>query len=574
MPLPLLIGASIAGRAVLGAGARMGARYIPKIASRLGKAIKGGPRTTVPTKAPTKKFGAKNLAKMASKGASVVGALTDDSVIDLDPSQYSVVSGETRGELTNPDVQYKGPSITNVSAANRYAMLMAAMGGEKQMMATPSRQLLPTTTSAGTHYENPDDDSKDPLGALLSNKKAEIEFVKKVVSIIEQYLAKNGGTPGRGGDDTEASPISKLKTAGMIGAGVLSIGAGNLLSGMGGASGTIAGGAVSGAGAGAALGTAILPGFGTAVGAAVGGLAGAASSAFTVAKNYKSDPLDVSKEVGGLSAKYESGSRGSAAVGFDSTGGTSYGKYQIATRTGTMSKFLNYVKGKDPEVYKRLKAAGSPDSGKNGPFAQEWKRLAAEGKLGTLEHDFIKATHFDMGTDRIKNKGIKELIKNSRALQKVMWSTSVQHGGGGAAKIFDKVYKEGMSTEDYIKAIYSERSTRFGSSSPDVRKSVMNRFQEEAARAIDLAKSEKTAATKKTDVKSAGKPNITGALSETYSKLENMKMDKAASKFAAKTPIAPSQNKSNTPAQGPKKTTPQPARAPSPSIQRAVGSDR
>lgn len=199
-----------------------------------------------------------------------------------------------------------------------------------------------------------------------------------------------------------------------------------------------------------------------------------------------------SGNLGMLSEKYESGGRGSSAVGYDSTGGTSYGKYQIATKTGTMNQFMNYLKESNPAAYQRLSAAGPADSGKNGKFAQEWKALASEGVLGTSEHDFIKKTHFDVGMKGIKNESLQKMLQGNKALQEVMWSTSVQHGGGGASSIFNKAFKEGMSEQDLIKAVYDSRSTKFGSSTQAVRNSVMNRFGNEEKVALAMLKDQKT----------------------------------------------------------------------------------
>ena len=190
--------------------------------------------------------------------------------------------------------------------------------------------------------------------------------------------------------------------------------------------------------------------------------------------------------LGGMAAAFESGKAGSSAIGWDSTGGTSYGKYQIASKTGTMQKFMEHLKSTNPEAFERLSKAGPADAGKDGAFAQEWKKLAGEGKLQQSEHDFIKKTHYDVGMGGIKNKGLQDMIGKSKALQEVMWSTSVQHGGGGAGGIFNKVYKEGMSEQDLIKSIYAERGTRFGSSTAGVRQSVLNRFQQEQQLALGL----------------------------------------------------------------------------------------
>lgn len=190
--------------------------------------------------------------------------------------------------------------------------------------------------------------------------------------------------------------------------------------------------------------------------------------------------------LGSLAARYESGNRGSSAVGWDSTGGTSYGKYQIATRTGTMDKFMEFLKTSNPQAYERLKAAGPADAGKDGAFAKEWQKLAAEGGLGTSEHDFIKKTHFDVGMKGVKNASLEQMIANSPALKEVMWSTSVQHGGGGASAIFNRAFKPGMSEADLIKAVYAERATKFGSSTAQVQASVQKRFIDEQGRALAM----------------------------------------------------------------------------------------
>ncbi len=195
---------------------------------------------------------------------------------------------------------------------------------------------------------------------------------------------------------------------------------------------------------------------------------------------------DMGGELGGMAAQFESGSEGTSAVGHDSTGGTSYGKYQIASNTGTMDLFMKHLQKTNPEAFERLSKAGPAKAGKDGAFAQEWKKLAKEGKLQGSEHEFIKATHFDVGVEKIKDKKLQEMIKGSKALQEVMWSTSVQHGGGGAGSIFNKAYKEGMDEQALIKEIYAQRATRFGSSTPQVRASVQDRFRKEQQLALGM----------------------------------------------------------------------------------------
>jgi Skp family chaperone for outer membrane proteins len=208
--------------------------------------------------------------------------------------------------------------------------------------------------------------------------------------------------------------------------------------------------------------------------------------ASTAQPGKAASPVPASTGLGGMAARFESGAAGSAAVGWDSTGGTSFGKYQIATKTGTMDRFMEHLKKTNPEAYERLSKAGPADTGKEGKFAQEWKKLAGEGKLQQSEHDFIKATHYDVGAAGLKDQNLKGMLEKSKALQEVMWSTSVQHGGGGASGIFNKVFKEGMTEQDLIKAIYAERGTKFGSSTAQVRSSVQNRFAQEQQLALGM----------------------------------------------------------------------------------------
>jgi len=201
------------------------------------------------------------------------------------------------------------------------------------------------------------------------------------------------------------------------------------------------------------------------------GMKGGATQAGPAAPAYEG--------LGSMSAKYESGSRGSEAIGYDKTGGTSYGKYQIASKTGTMDKFMSYLQETNPAAAAKLQAAGPADSGKDGKFAQTWQDMAKSGELGTSEHDFIKKTHYDPAMAGIKDKGLSDMIGGNKALQDMMWSTSVQHGGAGASGIMNKVYKPGMSAEDLTKAVYAERGTRFGSSDEKTRASVQSRFGKE-----------------------------------------------------------------------------------------------
>lgn len=191
--------------------------------------------------------------------------------------------------------------------------------------------------------------------------------------------------------------------------------------------------------------------------------------------------------LGQLCARYESGSEGIAAVGYDRNGGTSYGKYQISSRQGSFSQFLDYAEQEAPDIAARLRQAGPANTGsRNGALPKEWKAIAAAEpeRFAALQEAFIRQSHYDPAEAEVKKSlGVDEL---SRPLQEALWSTAVQHGPSAAQRLFaqaaSKLEQEGKSSQDeraLINTLYSLRGTQFGSSTPQVQAAVRQRFSEE-----------------------------------------------------------------------------------------------
>ena len=221
-------------------------------------------------------------------------------------------------------------------------------------------------------------------------------------------------------------------------------------------------------------------------GAAPGGTGSVASG--TTGGGGGSDSGDY---LGSLSAKYEAKGK-SETIGWDSTGGTSYGKYQLAGLQGSADEFVKFLRKKGGDaavVADRLEKAGPAETGSTkGARPDEWRRIAKEGGLKNYEYDYIKASAYDPQFKRLRPE-VQELLRNNVALQKVFWSTVVQHWGH-APGIFNKTFYPGQSLETYIAKIYDERSTRFGSSKPEVRQSIITkRFPNEKKDAIALLNS-------------------------------------------------------------------------------------
>lgn len=74
---------------------------------------------------------------------------------------------------------------------------------------------------------------------------------------------------------------------------------------------------------------------------------------------------------------------------------------------------------------------------------------------------------------------LKAMVEKSKALQFVLWSTSIQHGADTAAKIFTKDYSDGLDDAGYIRTIYQDRATRFNDLGNDDRTEAIAHLGEE-----------------------------------------------------------------------------------------------
>lgn len=225
------------------------------------------------------------------------------------------------------------------------------------------------------------------------------------------------------------------------------------------------------------------------------GSGGTRSAGPTGASRYVPDP---NAKIGEAIAKYESGAQGSSAIGYDGTGGTSYGKYQLASKAGSMEGFLKMMEGKGGEhaaIAARLRASGPMNTGsKQGAMPEQWKKEAAANGdlLKSAELEYMVKENYAPAMQRLGD-GLRGKVEGSKALQEAMFSTSVQHGAygkAGAAGIWNKAYKDGMSDEDLIRAVYSERATRFGSSTPQVQESARRRMASEQELVLSMKRGE------------------------------------------------------------------------------------
>ncbi len=211
-------------------------------------------------------------------------------------------------------------------------------------------------------------------------------------------------------------------------------------------------------------------------------------------------PGTAGKELGGLSAKYETGGRGPGTVstGVGDPGGVSYGSYQMATKTGTAARFVA-----QPSFPWRLEFQGLQPGTQ--AFTTKWKQIATTEPLAfqVEQHKFIKQTHFDLLVGKIQSDDGLDVTTHSKALQDVVWSTSVQHGGNTsivhvalAAVGVDVAHPD--FDRKLISAVYAERSRKkpdgnlayFSRSSPGVQTGVSKRFKNEEIDALAMLANE------------------------------------------------------------------------------------
>jgi len=207
--------------------------------------------------------------------------------------------------------------------------------------------------------------------------------------------------------------------------------------------------------------------------------------------------------LGALSARYESnGNPGS--IGHDSTGGWSYGTYQIATLTGTFTDFMNFLRKQYPALAQPLDAAGGPTAATSGTqqFQAAWKSEAQQSaaQFQQAQHDYIQTTHYDVQVAKLQANFGLDVNQRSRALQNAVWSMAVQMGNV-TQTIFRNVLKNvssvaSMDDAQLIPLLYAERSkvdVYFAASTPKVKASVLNRFQQEQNDALQMLQAERAA---------------------------------------------------------------------------------
>jgi hypothetical protein len=222
-----------------------------------------------------------------------------------------------------------------------------------------------------------------------------------------------------------------------------------------------------------------------------------------------------SRELGSLSAHYETGGRGvntvSSGMGRNAVpdrGGVSYGSYQLTSQDhrkdksgniqiirngGNVARFLR----DDGKQWAREFAGLAPGSLQ---FSDIWRRIASRdgASLHAAEHAYTKRIYYDKAAYRIKASTGVDIDAAPLAVRDVLWSTSVQHGSGadsrlpsGATKIFIDAIANTQSVtsahapnhyETLIRNLYARRTAYWPSD--------RSRYQSEMQNALRRLKGE------------------------------------------------------------------------------------
>lgn len=233
-----------------------------------------------------------------------------------------------------------------------------------------------------------------------------------------------------------------------------------------------------------------------------GGLPGAVravpKAAETVGTTFKEsktklDPAftAIGSRLGAVSEKYESGGRGVGTVstGKGDFGGVSYGKYQLATNNGSISKFLASEEGKK---YGAQFAGLKPGSAE---FNERYKAISKSDASGFEEaqHSYIQKTHYAPAAQKLRDTTGIDVSKLGKAAQEAVFSTSVQYGAGSSVlkNAFKGVDPKTLDDATFVKTLQDYKASTVGqyfkSSSPAVQASIAKRAASEKETLLGIA---------------------------------------------------------------------------------------
>lgn len=197
------------------------------------------------------------------------------------------------------------------------------------------------------------------------------------------------------------------------------------------------------------------------------------SSEDILAKKFPNQRASSADELGSVSAQQESGGRAdSISSGIGDKGGRSYGKYQLASATGTVQNFIKQSNYADQFADMKINSK---------QFMNKWKELSRDPDFQKSQFDYIKKTHYNPVRSVADDLG----IPNNRAINEALFSMGVQHGG--AAKIVKTAgIKQGDDIPTIVNKLYDRRIQYVNRLKIQNKKAILNRFKEEREHLLEM----------------------------------------------------------------------------------------
>lgn len=228
--------------------------------------------------------------------------------------------------------------------------------------------------------------------------------------------------------------------------------------------------------------------------------------------------------LGQTSAQFETSNRGPGFIstGQGDLGGKSYGVYQLSSTQGSLAEYVNQST-KYGEEFKGLTPASAA-------FDAKWKEVAQRDPQGFSndQHNFIKKEFFDVQNETLKGRGI-DLSDRGRAVQDMMWSTSVQFRNltpnvvaNGLKEKFGEGYElSKLSDQQIVGAVQDYKlahNNSLFSGSPSLWPGLRDRATNEKGELVALANDEqalkKAGVNVPIDLNKGPSPNATGGRSD------------------------------------------------------------
>jgi len=189
--------------------------------------------------------------------------------------------------------------------------------------------------------------------------------------------------------------------------------------------------------------------------------------------------------IGILSEKYEGGGVGTISTGAGDSGGVSYGQFQLATNTGSVAAFVEYLLSRDDygRDYGNVLARFEPGTME---FSAEWLALAETDPEGfaALNEDYVMPRYFDAALTVAQEHGLPVDLPD--ALKAVLFSNAIQHGPQNAGELVADCYDPDPA--EWIRKIYNAKiiDPDWSSGAPELRPGLFERWENEKQDAIGL----------------------------------------------------------------------------------------